>query len=100
MKRIEGHKNATRAEEAKAGRLIFTEDDGKGLSRPFGPYRKTSLTYAVQMSEPFEVDTLEGVHTGKARDWLAVGAHGEMYPIDDAVFRSTYEAVRPRRLAE
>lgn len=59
----------------------------------FLPYRKTTLTYAKKIEEPFEVDTLEGLHTGKAGDYLAIGAHGEMYPIDAAVFEDTYEAL-------
>ena len=57
------------------------------------PYRKTSITYAVQIGEPFQVHTLEGLHDGKAGDWLAVGLHGEMYPIDADVFAATYEEI-------
>jgi hypothetical protein len=43
------------------------------------------------MSEPFTVDTLEGVQRGKAGDYLAIGLHGEMYPIDKEVFEETYD---------
>ena len=57
----------------------------------FRAYRKTTLTYAAKVSLPFEVDTLEGLHTGNAGDYLAVGVHGEMYPIEAAVFETTYE---------
>lgn len=63
------------------------------FDRPADAYRKTSLTYAVQMFTPFEVDTIEGLHTGKAGDYLAIGAQGEMYPIDLAVFEATYESM-------
>lgn len=59
----------------------------------FGKYRKTAPAYAVRMPERFEVDTLEGRHGGKAGDYLAIGAHGEMYPIDADVFEATYELV-------
>ena len=58
-----------------------------------GTYRKTVLTFAAQIDHPFEVWTNEGAMQGKAGDYLAVGAAGEMYPIDRAVFETTYEAV-------
>ena len=57
----------------------------------FDRFCKTQETYASQMAEPFEVVTLEGIMSGKAGDWLAVGAQGEMYPIDAEVFSVTYE---------
>jgi hypothetical protein len=63
------------------------------LVQPFAAFRKTQLTYAAKVSVPFTVDTLEGRHTGKAGDYLAVGSQGEMYPIDAAIFEETYEAV-------
>lgn len=56
-------------------------------------YRKTSTIYAVRLDREFEVDTIEGTHTAKAGDWLAVGQAGELYPIDGAVFAATYEPV-------
>ena len=57
----------------------------------FDEYRKRTLTRATRLPVAFEVETLEGLHTGKAGDWLAIGAHGEMYPIDASVFEDTYE---------
>ncbi len=63
------------------------------MDSDFREYRKVQTIYATRMSEPFEVETLEGLHTGKAGDWLAVGAHGECYPIDADVFADTYEVV-------
>ena len=44
-----------------------------------------------QLSEPFEVETLEGTLRGKAGDWLMVGVQGEMYPIDREIFEKTYD---------
>jgi len=44
----------------------------------------------IQINEPFEVETLEGVMKGKPGDWLMIGIHGEMYPIADEIFRKTY----------
>lgn len=61
----------------------------------FREYRKTATIWAVQVLERFTVDTLEGIHEGKAGDYLAVGAAGELYPIATDILRSTYEEVRP-----
>ena len=44
-----------------------------------------------QISEPFEVETMEGIMTGKAGDWLMIGVDGEKYVCDDAIFRKSYE---------
>ena len=57
------------------------------------PYRKTAPAHAVQMSETFSVETLEGTMEGKAGDWLMVGVNGEMYPCDDEIFLKTYELI-------
>ncbi len=54
-------------------------------------YRKKTLTKAVQMDQPFSVETLEGTMEGKPGDWLMIGASGEMYPCDAGVFEKTYE---------
>lgn len=45
----------------------------------------------AQIGEPFQVETMEGVLQGKAGDWLMVGIHGEMYPIDREIFEATYQ---------
>ncbi|MCK5441592.1 MAG: hypothetical protein KAJ23_06865 [Maribacter sp.] len=45
----------------------------------------------VQIHEPFMVETMEGTLQGKAGDWLMVGVNGEMYPIDQDIFRKTYD---------
>ncbi len=63
------------------------------MDSDFREYRKVQTIYATQITEPFEVDTIEGLHVGKAGDWLAIGAHGEAYPIDASVFADTYEEV-------
>ena len=49
----------------------------------------------IQIDEPFRVETLEGTMTGKAGDWLVVGIHGEMYPIDKEIFEKTYDLTDP-----
>jgi len=45
----------------------------------------------LQINEPFEVQTMEGVMKGKKGDWLMVGISGEMYPCDDEIFQRTYD---------
>jgi len=48
----------------------------------------------VQINEPFMVETMEGTLKGKPGDWLMVGVNGEMYPIDQEIFRKTYDLCR------
>ena len=66
--------------------------DGKKF-KPDGvrEYRKTALARAVQMTEIFQVETLEGIMEGQAGDWLMIGVNGEMYPCDAGVFDKSYE---------
>ncbi len=47
----------------------------------------------IQIDEPFEVETLEGVMKGKKGDWLMVGIHGEMYPCARDIFEKTYRLI-------
>lgn len=47
----------------------------------------------VQIDEAFIVETLEGVMSGKKGDWLMVGIHGEMYPIDNDIFIASYDLI-------
>lgn len=87
MLRLDGQKSESRLHATVE---IVT---GAGDVLEFREFRKTATTRATRVPVPFEVETLEGLHTGKAGDWLAIGAHGEMYPIDAAVFEDTYEPV-------
>lgn len=45
----------------------------------------------IEIDEPFEVETMEGVMKGKKGDYLIVGINGEMYPIDREIFMKTYD---------
>jgi hypothetical protein len=47
----------------------------------------------LQISEPFRVETMEGVLEGKAGDYLMIGPRGEMYPCDQEIFNETYDIV-------
>lgn len=44
----------------------------------------------IQINEPFEVQTMEGMMRGKAGDYLIIGIRGEMYPCDQSIFKETY----------
>jgi hypothetical protein len=48
----------------------------------------------IQIDEPFEVETMEGVMTGKKGDWLMVGIQGELYPCDREIFEKTYDLIK------
>ena len=37
---------------------------------------------------------MEGLMKGKKGDWLIIGIHGEMYPIDQEIFQKTYELLK------
>lgn len=94
--RFQGYKSPELREHVETKgtvRLNARGGMGGGLNAQeftFRAFTKTTPAYAAQMHEPFEVETLEGLHTGKAGDWLAIGPHGEMYPIDREVFEASY----------
>jgi hypothetical protein len=48
----------------------------------------------MQIHEPFEVETLEGVMKGRPGDWLMIGIHGEMYPCSKEIFEKTYDLIK------
>ena len=48
----------------------------------------------LQINEPFEVETMEGIMKGKKDDWLMIGIHGEMYPCDQEIFEKTYTIIQ------
>jgi hypothetical protein len=61
------------------------------LPNPVRTYRKRTLLRAVQVDEPFSVDTLEGRMEGQAGDFLGIGVHEERYPIAASVMADSYE---------
>ena len=94
MKRFDGQKNPERRKLLESGEpLAEALDDGQVFVADVDEYIKITTTYAVQMEESFEVETLEGKQTGKAGDYLAVGQAGEMYPVDGAIFTVTYNKI-------
>jgi len=55
-------------------------------------YRKKPLcVLAIQVTEPFEVETLEGLMQGKTGDYLVKGIEGELYPVNKEIFEKSYE---------
>lgn len=55
-------------------------------------YRKKPVViHAKQMTEPFEVMTLEGLMRGSTGDYLVIGVKGEAYPVREDIFLETYE---------
>jgi len=55
--------------------------------------KKPIAVKCVQINEPFTVETMEGLMKGKKDDWLMIGIHGEMYPIDHDIFMKTYDLI-------
>ena len=45
----------------------------------------------IQLQEPFQIETMEGLMQGKPGDYLIIGIKGEMYPCDKTIFEETYE---------
>ncbi len=55
--------------------------------------KKPIQVRCIQIDEPFEVETMEGVLQGKKGDYLMIGIHGEMYPVEREIFLKTYDIV-------
>jgi hypothetical protein len=73
---------------------INEADESKLRRMGFKQFKKTEPVWAIKADKPFTVDTLEGDNiSGKAGDYLCVGAKNEMWPIDAEVFNQTYEEV-------
>lgn len=60
----------------------------------FKAKKKPIVIEALKVDYPFEVETLEGVMSGKAGDYLLIGVKGEKYPCDAEIFEETYDIVK------
>lgn len=91
--RFDGKRNPERRAAVERGDpIVITEYDYRApWAVPFDRYVKIEPTYAVQIGPDFEVDTIEGLHSAKGSDYLAIGADGEMYPIARDIFEKTYK---------
>ena len=75
-------------------KIFISDKEINPENLPFFPYvKKPVQIYAIQIPEPFEVETLEGTMTGNPHDWLIKGVEGEYYPCKDSVFKKTYMPV-------
>lgn len=70
----------------------FTQDTQPKLSFKKA-IKKPIPIKCVQIDEPFEVESLEGLVTGKSGDWLMIGITGEMYICDQQIFNDSYKLV-------
>lgn len=60
--------------------------------------KKPIVIQAVQINEPFVVDTLENQqHKGKAGDYLMIGIKGERYICDKTIFEESYDWVEDEK---
>lgn len=48
---------------------------------------------AFQVFKDFEVETFEGVMSGKANDYVIIGIKGEIYPCKKEIFEESYVEV-------
>lgn len=54
--------------------------------------KKPIVVYALQINEPFRVNTLEGNYKqGKPGDYLMRGIESELYICDRVIFEKTYD---------
>ena len=59
----------------------------------FAAYKRLPMIVgAIQILEPFRVESLEGDYAqGKAGDFLVRGVDGEHWIVDQAIFHKTYQ---------
>jgi hypothetical protein len=62
--------------------------------------KKPVIIDAIQITEPIQIETLEGTLTGNPGDWLITGIKGEKYPCKPDVFFATYEPTGAEALEE
>ncbi len=59
-----------------------------------GCRKKPIIVHAMQIHEPFRVESLEGNYKqGKPGDYLMRGIEGELYICDQFIFEKTYDWV-------
>lgn len=68
-------------DEVVLGRIKLFARDG----RPYAGGNEFSIWAA-------QIETLEGVMTGVAGDWIIRGVKGELYPCKPDIFAASYEA--------
>ncbi len=75
-----------------AGQPVKRFTQNKDWNLNFDKVKKKSMPVeAVQIDEPFEVETIEGIMRGKPGDFLMRGVRGELYVCDRSIYDETYE---------
>ena len=73
-------------------RVRFADETMEREGVRFARYRKKPVVIeAAQITDSFEVETLEGTHRGSPGDWLIRGIAGELYPCKPDIFEQTYD---------
>ena len=85
MMKNEDYQGSTQDVKTENGEPLEISDDD------FREAQKTEPTMVKQMDEPFVVTTKEGEAKGKPGDYLAKGAEGEKWPIDQKIFDKTHK---------
>jgi PGDYG protein len=62
-------------------------DDSRGVRA----LKKPIPILSLQINEPFEVETTEGIMRGQPGDWLMQGVAGELYICPDNIFKKSYD---------
>lgn len=71
-------------------------DGSREMAKRYGAelYSDSGYGYDVVEGEPdgdgYVIDTLEGELLIRIGDWIATGANGEYWPIDNEIFKKTY----------
>ena len=63
-------------------------------TKPARYQKRPIVITARQLTEPIEIETLEGTMRGTAGDWLITGIKGESYICAPDVFDKTYDPVK------
>jgi nicotinamide-nucleotide amidase len=93
---VASNAHVMRIERREDGRYRLGSTIVKDLGEVNGAVRATKrpiLITALQIAQPFEVVTTEGLMAGRPGDWLIAGVVGEVYICPDDVFRRSYDVV-------
>lgn len=97
----DGHDDMAKAEAPQLPRNYFTKETASAIVFGSGSkYRRVTRTLAVQLNQPFAVDTGHGIATGLPGDYLCIDSDGFPYPVTAAVFVKSYTPAGRARKAK
>jgi hypothetical protein len=68
--------------------------DIDAVMKEFKRYRKRPvIIHAKELTEPMDIETLEGMMHANTGDFLLIGVENEQYPCKRSIFLSTYDLV-------